>query len=86
MGLKSGAFEWGAGEVILATDVATGVSAKDTAEGVFPVLERIVEKMTRSSFGCVRVYEKAQPLIYAKTQMGTKVEVVGESLVEKYGE
>ena len=41
-------------------------------------------KRTRSSFGCIRVYEKAQPLIFAKTQMGTKVEVVPESLMAKY--
>lgn len=41
-------------------------------------------KRTRSSFGCIRVYEKAQPLIFAKTQMGTKVEVVQESLVNRY--
>jgi hypothetical protein len=42
------------------------------------------KKRTRSSFGCIRVYEKAQPLIYAKTQMGTRVEVVEESLMAKY--
>ncbi len=42
------------------------------------------KKRTRSSFGCIRVYEKAQPLIFAKTQMGTKVEVVPESLMGKY--
>lgn len=43
------------------------------------------KKRTRSSFGCIRVYEKAQPLIFAKTQVGTRVEVVPESLVAKYG-
>lgn len=42
------------------------------------------KKRTRSSFGCIRVYEKAQPLIFKKTQLGTKVEVVEESLMGKY--
>ena len=42
------------------------------------------KKRTRSSFGCLRIYEEAQPLIFAKTQMGTKVEVVGESLMARY--
>lgn len=43
------------------------------------------KKRTRSSFGCVRVFEDAQPLIFAKTQKGTKVEIVKESLVRKFG-
>ena len=42
------------------------------------------KKRTRSSFGCIRVYKKAQPLIFGKTRMGTKVEVVQESLMKKY--
>jgi len=42
------------------------------------------KKRTRSSFGCIRVHEKAQPLIFAKTQLGTKVEVVPESLMGIY--
>jgi hypothetical protein len=42
------------------------------------------KKRTRSSFGCIRVYEKAQPLIYAKTQLGTEVEVISGSLVGRY--
>lgn len=41
-------------------------------------------KRTRSSFGCIRVYEKAQPLIYAKTRLGTEVEIVPGSLMAKY--
>lgn len=39
------------------------------------------EQRKRSSFGCVRVYEKAQPLIYAKTRLGTPVEIVERSLM-----
>ena len=42
------------------------------------------KKRTRSSFGCIRVYEKAQPLIYAKTQLGTEVEVISGSLMSQY--
>lgn len=42
------------------------------------------KKRTRSSFGCIRVYEKAQPLIYKKTQLGTEVEVVPGSLMSRY--
>lgn len=34
-----------------------------------------------SSFGCVRVYEEAQPLIFDKTQIGTPVSITSESLV-----
>lgn len=41
-------------------------------------------KRTRCSFGCIRVYEKAQPLIFAKTRLGTEVEVVQRSLVTQY--
>ena len=37
----------------------------------------------RSSFGCIRVYEKAQPYIYHKTSIGTKVELVEKSLVDE---
>lgn len=43
------------------------------------------KKRTRCSFGCIRVYKKAQPLIFQKTLEGTKVEVVERSLIEKYG-
>lgn len=43
------------------------------------------EKRTRCSFGCIRVYEKAQPLIFRMTQEGTEVEVVEGSLVKRYG-
>lgn len=134
----------GEGQPILQTDVATGVPGKDTPEGTFPILERLVDKRsnvygrlvdkvtrkvvvakawehkgpipagaeyeginmpywmrltwdgigmhvgkfkkrTRSSFGCIRVYEKAQPLIFAKTKLGTKVTVVPQSLVVQYG-
>ncbi len=42
-------------------------------------------KRTRSSFGCIRVFEKAQPLIFEKTQMGTEVEIVSGSLITRYG-
>lgn len=42
------------------------------------------KKRTRSSFGCIRVYEKAQPKIFEKTQLGTPVKIVSESLMEKY--
>lgn len=41
-------------------------------------------KRTRSSFGCVRVVEKAQTLIFEKTKLGTPVEVVSGSLMEIY--
>ncbi|MDB4653215.1 L,D-transpeptidase family protein, partial [Akkermansiaceae bacterium] len=42
------------------------------------------KKRTRCSFGCIRVYERAQPLIFAKTQLGTKIEVVQDSLRNRY--
>ncbi|MDA7514373.1 L,D-transpeptidase [bacterium] len=42
-------------------------------------------KRTRSSFGCIRVFEKAQPLIFEKSQLGTPVEIVAESLVVMHG-
>lgn len=45
--------------------------------GKFPV-------RSRSSFGCVRAPQGAQPLIYRKTVIGTPVTVVQESLVEKF--
>ncbi len=41
-------------------------------------------KRTRSSFGCVRVVKGAQPLIFKKTTLGTPVEVVSGSLLERY--
>ena len=43
------------------------------------------KKRTRCSFGCIRVFEKAQPLIFRKTRKGTEVEVVKGSLVKRYG-
>lgn len=39
------------------------------------------EKRKRSSFGCVRVHDKAQPLIFEKTRLGTPVEILERSLV-----
>lgn len=42
------------------------------------------KKRTRSSFGCIRVYEKAQPKIFEKTQLGTPVKIISKSLSEKY--
>lgn len=42
-------------------------------------------KRARSSFGCIRVYEKAQPMIFAKTRLGTEVEIVSRSLIPEYG-
>jgi len=39
------------------------------------------EQRVRTSFGCIRVYEKAQPWIYKKIEVGSKVEVVAESLL-----
>ncbi|MCP5538105.1 MAG: L,D-transpeptidase [Akkermansiaceae bacterium] len=48
-------------------------------------------KRTRCSFGCIRVYHKAQPLIYKKVTVGTSVTVHDESLTlemagkEKFG-
>lgn len=42
-------------------------------------------KRTRCSFGCIRVFKAAQPLIFHKTQLGTEIEVVPGSLLEKYG-
>ncbi len=35
---------------------------------------------TRCSFGCIRVFRDAQPLIFSKTQVGTPVSVHNESL------
>ena len=134
----------GDGKAVLETDVSTGVPGKETPEGVFPVLERIVEKRSnrygryvdidtrevviakawehqgdppagteyegiampywmrltwygigmhvgdfnkraRASFGCVRVVDNAQKKIFEKTQLGTEVEIVSESLQEQYG-
>jgi len=43
------------------------------------------KKRTRSSFGCIRAYQKAQPLIYRKTRIGTPVEIVPQSLQEQLG-
>lgn len=42
------------------------------------------KKRTRASFGCIRVYPKAQSKIYAKTKLGTEVEIVPQSLMERY--
>lgn len=41
-------------------------------------------KRTRCSFGCVRVFEAAQPLIYSKTQLGTPVHIVSHSLIPSH--
>jgi len=43
------------------------------------------KKRTRSSFGCIRVHEGAQPIIFRKTTVGTKVEIVEESLIKELG-
>lgn len=130
-------------QVVLVTDIATGVPGKETPKGEFTIQERLeskrsnrygrfvdqetrevvvekawghkgpppkgseyegiampywmrltwygvgmhvgqFKKRTRSSFGCIRVYEKAQPKIFEKTQLGTPVKIVSESLIEKY--
>ena len=42
-------------------------------------------KRTKCSFGCIRIFKAAQPLIFHKTQMGTMVEIVPGSLVDQYG-
>ena len=42
------------------------------------------KKRIRSSFGCIRVYQKAQLLIYQKTRIGTPVEIVSQSLQEQF--
>ena len=135
----------GDGEVLVRTDVSTGVPGHDTPVGHFRVLERQEDKRsnkygryvdvetgkvvvpknwlhkgpkpkgtkyqgiempywmrltwygvgmhvgkfpknTRCSFGCIRVYDKSQPLIYAKTQMGTPVEIVRESRKVEMGD
>ena len=39
-------------------------------------------KRTRCSFGCIRVFKKAQPWIYNKTRVGTEVTVFEKSLAE----
>jgi len=39
-------------------------------------------KRTRCSFGCIRVFHKAQPLIYDKTRVGTRVTVFEKSLTD----
>ncbi len=36
---------------------------------------------TRCSFGCVRVFRDAQPLIYQKVQVGTPVTIYQDSIV-----
>jgi len=41
------------------------------------------DKRVRSSFGCIRVFEEAQPYIYKKTKVGTKVQIVKRSLIEE---
>ena len=42
-------------------------------------------KRARASFGCVRVVDEAQEKIYQKTMLGTKVEVVADSLQSLHG-
>ncbi len=44
------------------------------------------KKRTRASFGCIRVHEDAQPLIFGKTLVGTGVTVFEKSLLEKMAE
>ena len=39
------------------------------------------KKRTRASFGCIRVHEDAQPLIFGKTLVGTGVTVFEKSLI-----
>ena len=122
----------GVGEVILQSDVSTGMAGRGTPKGRFTILERIVDKRSnkygqyvdketkkvvvakawehkgkkpantvyqgiampywmrltwygvgmhvgkfekgkRSSFGCIRVPEEAQPYFYEKTRLGTRV-------------
>ena len=129
-------------EVILETDISTGIDGRETPDGTFKVLEmledkrsnlygRYVDKETRevvvkeswnhegpipegteyegilmpywlrltwdgvgmhvgkfpqrvrTSFGCIRVFEEAQPYIYQKVQKGTKIEIYKESLVSQ---
>ncbi|MBT8045274.1 MAG: hypothetical protein KJO79_10020, partial [Verrucomicrobiae bacterium] len=43
-------------------------------------------KRTRCSFGCIRVYHAAQPLIFSKTKIGTSVMVHNESLTIEMAE
>lgn len=43
-------------------------------------------RRTRCSFGCIRVFHKAQPYIYRKTQVGTKVTIFERSLMGEMGE
>ncbi len=43
-------------------------------------------KRVRCSFGCIRVLDEAQPLIYRKTRVGTRVTVFEESLLQKMAE
>jgi len=43
-------------------------------------------KRTRCSFGCVRVFHEAQPWIYNKTLIGTRVTVFEKSLIESMAE
>lgn len=38
-----------------------------------------------SSFGCIRVHKRAQPLIFAKTEVGTPVSIRRESLQAELG-
>lgn len=132
-------------QVLLETDVSTGITGKETPQRTFKVLERLeskrsnkygryvnketreivvekswlhqgpipegcefegiampywmrltwygigmhvggFKKRVRSSFGCIRVFKDAQPYIYKKTQLGTEVEVVAESLLEEMRE
>ena len=41
------------------------------------------KRRVRSSFGCIRVYEEAQPYIFEKVVVGTPVVIVEESLIEE---
>ena len=43
-------------------------------------------KRRRCSFGCIRVFHKAQPLIYEKTRVGTRVTVFENSLINAMSE
>lgn len=130
------------GEVVLKTDVSTGVSGHETPAQAYRVIDKAVDKSSniygryvdkvsgkvvqpkawlhvgpvpenwrwegiempywmrltncgigmhvgafprrkKCSFGCIRVHDQAQPLIYKKMQVGSKLTVVEESLVEK---
>lgn len=42
-------------------------------------------RRTRCSFGCIRVHKGSQPLIYAKTRVGTPVRIVSGSVLAGLG-